>query len=198
MDDKKIILVLNMGMKSIRSIIFDSEGNKLATAAVPIETSLVGEMVTQQPNEWWEKAGCVIRQTLDEVGYVEVDFLTVTTSSSCLLGVDESGNALMPCMMVSDRSARKESDMLDQMPSFQKIKEKTGLAADSSLMIPKALWVKNVRHDVFEKVYKFIAPNDYLLAKFTGRYVTDYLNAYTPQSLCRRTSHRRTDRQSVP
>ncbi len=36
----KTILVLNMGMKSIRSIIFDSEGNKLASYAVPIETSL--------------------------------------------------------------------------------------------------------------------------------------------------------------
>ena len=178
MDSRKTILVLNMGMKSIRSIIFDSEGNKLATAAVPIETSLVGEMVTQQPDEWWEKAGLVIRQTLDDIGFNEVDFLTVTTSSSCLLGVDESGNALMPCMMVSDRSARKESDILDKIPSFQAIKEKTGLTADPSLMIPKALWVKNECHDVFEKVYKFLAPNDYLIAKFTGKYVTDYLNAY--------------------
>ena len=45
--NKKTILVLNMGMKSIRSIIFDEEGNKLASAAVPIATSLTGECVTQ-------------------------------------------------------------------------------------------------------------------------------------------------------
>lgn len=49
----KTILVLNMGMKSIRSIIFDSEGNKLATAAIPIETALSGGWVTQNPSEWW-------------------------------------------------------------------------------------------------------------------------------------------------
>lgn len=175
---KKTILVLNMGMKSIRSIIFDSEGNKLATAAIPIETSLVGETVTQQPEEWWEKAKCVIRQTLDDVGCADIDFLTVTTSSSCLLCVDEEGNALMPCMMVSDRSAGKESDMLDKMPLFQEVRKRTGLVADSSLMIPKALWVKSKNKDVFEKTYKFLAPNDYLLAKFTRKYVTDYLNAY--------------------
>ena len=36
----KTILVINMGMKSIRSIIFDNEGNKLASASVPLETSL--------------------------------------------------------------------------------------------------------------------------------------------------------------
>ena len=178
MNDRKTILVLNMGMKSIRSIIFDSEGNKLATAAIPIETSLVGETVTQQPEEWWKKAGYVIKKTLDDMGTNAIDFLTVTTSSSCLLCVDQAGAALMPCMMVSDRSARKESDMLDKMPSFQEVKKRTGLTADPSLMLPKALWVKNECPDVFEKVYKFLAPNDYLIAKFTGNYVTDYLNAY--------------------
>lgn len=47
----KTILVLNMGMKSIRSIIFDSKGNKLASAAIPLETSLTGERVTQNPDE---------------------------------------------------------------------------------------------------------------------------------------------------
>ena len=50
------ILVLNMGMKSIRSIIFDDDGNKLASSSIPIETSLTGETVTQFPEEWWEKA----------------------------------------------------------------------------------------------------------------------------------------------
>ena len=34
------ILVLNMGMKSIRSIIFNEQGEKLASAARPIETFL--------------------------------------------------------------------------------------------------------------------------------------------------------------
>ncbi len=38
-------------MKSIRSMLFDSEGNKLASAAVPIETSLTGDTVTQNPSD---------------------------------------------------------------------------------------------------------------------------------------------------
>ena len=44
--EKKTILVLNMGMKSIRSILFDQNGNKLAQSALPIVTSLTGEYVT--------------------------------------------------------------------------------------------------------------------------------------------------------
>ena len=87
----KTILVLNMGMKSIRSIIFDEAGNKLAVAARPIVTSLRGEMVTQTPAEWWSKACEVIRESVSEVGDTFIDYLTVTASSSCLSCVDKNG-----------------------------------------------------------------------------------------------------------
>lgn len=176
--NKKTILVLNMGMKSIRSIIFDEDGNKLASAAVPIITSLTGECVTQVPAEWWEKACGVIRETVTDAGNISVDYLTVTSSSSCLVCVDKNGEALLPCMMVSDKRAKAESDSISEMPAFAELKEKSGLGMDASLLLPKALWVKNHEREIYEKTDKFLSPNDYLILKFTGRYVTDYMNAH--------------------
>ena len=173
----KTILVLNMGMKSIRSIIFDSEGNKLAQAALPIETSLSGECVTQNPREWWEKAGRVIRETVADAAGVKIDYLTVTTSSSCLVCVDRDGEALTPCIMVSDRRAVSESNFIKTDPAFETVKRETGLDADPYLMLPKALWVKRNQKEMFDRVYKLLAPNDFLIAKLTDRYVTDYMNA---------------------
>lgn len=173
----KTILVLNMGMKSIRSILFDSGGSKLASFAVPIETSLAGDTVTQAPGEWWEKACMVIRESLADAGNPPVDYLTVTTSSSCLVCVDREGEALLPSMMVSDKRACRESELLKRAAAFEKAKEKTGLGSDPSLMIPKAMWVKRNRPELFEKTYKCLSPNDFLIAKLTGRYVTDYMNA---------------------
>ena len=41
------VLVLNMGMKSIRSIVFATDGEKLASAARPLESFLNGDMVEQ-------------------------------------------------------------------------------------------------------------------------------------------------------
>lgn len=174
----KTILVLNMGMKSIRSIIFDSEGNKLASSSIPIETSLKGETVTQLPSEWWEKACCVIRESVADFGNAEIDYLTVTSSSSCLVCVDENCEALMPCMMVSDKRAKEESDFIGSLDTFAKVKQQTELNMDASLMLPKALWVKNNERKISDKIYKFLSSNDYLIAKFTGRYVTDYMNAH--------------------
>lgn len=176
--DVKTILVLNMGMKSIRSIIFDTEGNKLASSAIPIETFLKGEKVTQFPGEWWEKACSVIRETISDARNITIDYLTVTSSSSCLVCVDKDGEALIPCMMVSDKRAKEESDYIMQLRTYQEASKQAGLNMDASLMLPKALWVKRHRKEVFDKTYKFLAPNDYLIEKFTGRYITDYMNAH--------------------
>lgn len=174
----KTILVLNLGMKSIRSIIFDSQGNKLSSFAIPIETLLSGDTVTQDPAEWWEKACMVIKETVADAGNIPVDYLTVTTSSSCLVCVDKEGKPLFPCMMVSDKRAGRESELLDGTIAFDQVKERTGLGSDPSLMIPKTLWMKRNQKEIFNQVHKCLSPNDFFIAKFTGRYVTDYMNAH--------------------
>ena len=172
------ILVLNMGMKSIRSIIFDSEGNKLASSSIPIETALMEEYVTQDPQEWWEKGCKVIQNTIDEISEKEIKYITVTTSAACLLCVDKNIQHISDCMMVSDKRARSESNEIKKCVSFPSLYERTGLDMDPYLMLPKALWIKKNEPDIYQQTYKFLAPNDYLIAKLSGGVcVTDYMNA---------------------
>ena len=167
-----------MGMKSIRSIIFDSEGNKLASSAIPIETALMDEYVTQDPEEWWEKGCKVIRNTIDEIAGNEIEYITVTTSAACLLCVDEDIRPVSDCMMVSDRRARSESNELKKCAYYSAVCEKTKLDMDPYLMLPKALWIKKNKPDTYQQTFKFLAPNDYLIAKLSGGIcVTDYMNA---------------------
>ena len=145
----KTILVLNMGMKSIRSIIFDEEGNKLASSSLPIVSLLTEETVTQDPAEWWSKACRVIQETVSDINNIPIDYLTVTSSSSCLICVDKHGNALLPCMMVSDKRAKAESDSIMKLSTFPPVKNRTNLGMDASLLLPKALWVKNHEEQIF-------------------------------------------------
>jgi hypothetical protein len=44
-------MVINMGLKSIRCIIFDSEEHKLSSAAVAINTAINDKCVEQSPEE---------------------------------------------------------------------------------------------------------------------------------------------------
>lgn len=171
-------LVLNMGLKSIRSIVFDADGNKLAFSSMPLNTFIKADWVTQDAEEWWEKAVHVIRETLHDPEIRDrLQFMTVTTSAACLVPVDESSTPLCPVIMVSDKRAIREGQHLASVPEFRAVAERTGLKADPYLMIPKIMWVKNNLPDVFARTYRFLSPNDYLLARLTGVFVTDHFNA---------------------
>lgn len=170
------VLVLNLGLKSVRSIVFDSKGKKIASASRPIETALAGAHVTQSPTEWWLKTIEVISETLPKSNY-DIKYITVTASASCLVCVDEKGNELDRAVMVSDKRALNESIELQKKKKFKKVQEITGLGSDSYLMIPKIIWYKNNKLSIFNRTFKFLTPNDFLVAKLTGKYFTDYFNA---------------------
>ena len=164
----KNILVLNMGMKSIRSIIFRPDGEKLAYAARPLETYLDADIVVQSPEEWWEKARVVIGESLIDVGRESIGYITVTSSSSCLVYVGADGEALDKCLMVSDKRGLEERETLAAV---------LGERAAGCPMLLKMLWVQKHQPELFARTTKFLSPNDYLLAKLTGRYVTDLFDA---------------------
>ena len=171
------VLVINMGLKSIRCIIFNQQGTKLGSASCAINTAINDKCVEQEPNEWWEKAKIEIRKALLDARLQRVDFITVTTSASCLVCMDSSGNAIGKALMISDKRAEKEAETISQMPEFKKVYYETGLAMSVSLMLPKILWVKQNQPGIFERTSFFLTPNDYLIYQLSGKCITDYFNA---------------------
>lgn len=171
------VMVVNMGLKSIRCIIFNHLGTKLGSAAIAINTAINDKCVEQEPTEWWEKAKKVMRKAYADARVKRVDYVTVTTSASCLVCVDTEGEAIGKALMISDKRAEEEADWIAKLPEFERVHKSTGLDMAVSLMLPKILWVKRKRPDIFDKTRYFLTPNDYLIYKLCGACVTDYLNA---------------------
>lgn len=171
------VMVINMGLKSIRCIIFDSKGRKLSSAALAINTAINDKCVEQVPEEWSKKAELVMKKAFRESKQDRIDYITVTASASCLVCVGREGLPLGSALMISDKRAEKEAEFVRSMPEFQEVYKQTGLDAAVSLMLPKILWMKRNNPGLFEKTAYFLTPNDYLISILSGRYVTDYLNA---------------------
>lgn len=171
------VLVLNMGMKSIRSIIFDESGKKLSSASKTLTSAVNDVLVEQFPSEWWDNAIEVMRATITDAKIKKIDYITVTTSASCLVCMDCNGNPLQNAIMVSDKRAVKEVDEIRSSLSYPTVEEETGLSVSVSIMLPKILWVKKNWPEVFENTHFFLTPNDYLIYHLCGNAITDELNA---------------------
>lgn len=170
-------VVLNLGLKSIRAIAFGEDGTKLASAARPIRTVLKDELIEQDPEEWWELGVHCLREIQQLTGSA-VSMITVTASSACLVPTDGEGRVVRPAIMVSDRRAIAEANLIAGLPEFQAVSQlNASFAADPYFLIPKALWFKTNEPDLWARTTHLLTPADYLVMRLCGAIAIDPLNA---------------------
>ena len=174
-----IILVLNLGLKSVRCIAFSFDGSVLAQSSQPIHTLVNNERVEQDPEEWstlsWQVVGKVISELRNSAS--KIRYITVTTSASCLLALDSNGRPLRNSILVSDTRAVNEARILAHTVEFQSVQAQTGSKSSPDLMLPKIMWLARHEPETFKQAAHFVNVGDYLVAQLTDRYVTDTNNA---------------------
>jgi sugar (pentulose or hexulose) kinase len=169
-------LIINLGLKSIRGIVFNDEGMQVYVTSKPVFSKLFHNRVEQDAQEWRSK----LEEILEEISSIDylkdkIEYITSTTSSSCVYGMDSKGKPTTKVMMVSDKRAHEEAEFVEKV-----IKEKTkleDLKCPSSSIVPKALWFKRNKPEVFEKVNHWMGAGEFLNYYFTNEVFTDSLNA---------------------
>lgn len=169
-------LIINLGLKSIRGIVFNDEGMQVYVTSKPVFSKLFDNRVEQDASEWKSK----LEDILQEIGAIDylrdkIEYITATTSSSCVYGMNKDGIPVTKVMMVSDKRAFSEAEYLEKVVSSKMPKEHIKCPASS--IIPKALWFKNNKPVIFEKVNYWMGAGEFLNHYFTGEVFTDSLNA---------------------
>jgi len=174
-----MILILNLGLKSIRAIVFNEKGQKLKSISKPVNTFLRRDYVEQDPEEWWQKGIEVIREvTLERDIRKSIKFITVTSSSSCLVPVNSAGRSIANSIMVSDKRSVEQVEKLEKMNQYKILqKQNSNFTAQPSLMIPKIMWMQSNEPELFSQTKYFLSPNDFFIFRMTNKIVTDVLNA---------------------
>lgn len=168
-------LIINLGLKSIRGIVFNEEGVQLYVCSKAVYSKLIDNKIEQDALEWKEK----LEEILEEIGSVDslsdkIEYITSTTSSSCIYGMNEKREPITKVMMVSDKRASREAE---EIGNIIKIENKSDLNSPASSIIPKALWYKNHKPEIFDNVVYWMGAGEFLNCYFTGEIYTDSLNA---------------------
>lgn len=173
-----MILIINLGLKSIRAIIFDEGGRRIATAARRVNSRLSGDWVEQDASEWTQKLFEVVREAAESTNVREaIRHVTVSCSASCLISVDADMKPVGRVIMVSDKRAVDQGQRVAANPEFQALAKKTGFTSSQYSQMARMLWLKENAPEDYKRTAKFLAPNDFLIAILSGQTVTDTLNA---------------------
>ncbi len=170
-------LAVDLGTTGCRSIVFDKHFESVA--AEYEEYSLITpkeNYVEQDANVWWEITLRTAKKAIEKSGIdsQKIESISVSSQGITIVPVDDDFAPLYNALTWLDTRAEKETKQIEKDFSNEKIYSLTGKPVSTAYTLPKILWLRNNLSEIYNKAKKFLMPMDFLLAKFTGKCVTDY------------------------
>ena len=167
------ISVIDAGTGSIRNTVYDLSGRVLDTRKDdnPLIHPRPG-WAEQDTARWWT----LVRDQfldLDPALRKGIRALTVTSQREGIVPVDEDFQPLDHMIIWLDgRSTLEGEDILKKLGE-QEIYDITGLVPNPVWSLSKILWIRKHRRGLYDKAFKLLQAEDYLLSRLTRRAVSE-------------------------
>ena len=131
------------------------------------------------PDELWRTVAYTTRHVIEKAGIDPHEIAGVGVSAQMwnTLPVDEKGNPLTPMMSWLDLRSVKQANRVvsGDNPAF--LFKHTGNIPTAKDSIPKILWLKEERPEIWKKTACLMDCKEYILFKLTGKMAIDYVGA---------------------
>jgi glycerol kinase len=185
-EDYGYIMTVDEGTTSVRSMLWDRQGNQLSSAQREI-TQLYPSpgWVEHDPSEIWRLTLESIKACMSEVGVSAKDLKCIGVTNqreTTILWERRSGNPVHNAIVWQDR---RTAELVEEIKRDYEdlVREKTGLTPDSYFSAVKVKWLLDRNPDMRDRALRgelcFGTVDSYLIWKLSGGtvYVTDYSNA---------------------
>lgn len=175
------ILTFDLGTTGLKCCLFDEHGLEVASAtqAYPTLFPRAG-WAEQNPEDYWTAAVAACRTLFSEpsTASYRVRAIGLSGHMNGCLPVDRAGNPVHPEILHSDGRSEAQCAQILSRISMQEFYALTGNRVDTHLSLPKILWIRDQRPEVYAKTAAFLNAKDYLRFKLCGvTGQTDYSDA---------------------
>jgi xylulokinase len=167
--DEKYLIAHDLGTSGTKAALTDLTGRVVATAESRYGVYYSADGGAEQdPQDWWQAIVKTTRAMMAKAGVdpSQVVGMSMDAQMAGTVPVDKDGNALRRVLIWLDARAEKEAEILIERTQLPFI---TGKAPSA-----KVLWIMRNEPEIYAKTYKMLDCKDYLQARMTGEYGTDY------------------------
>ena len=173
-------LGIDLGTSSVKIIIMDQSGDIVDSTSKDYEVSYPKDgWAEQNPEDWWESTKQGIKELLSKGNIKREDINGISFSGQMhgLVLLDKNEKVLMPAILWCDQRTQKQCDYLNNKFGQDKLSKYTGNKALTGFTLPKVLWVKENKPEVYKEIAHMMLPKDFISFKLTGKYSTDVSDA---------------------
>ena len=162
-----LLCVFDVGTTGTRTIIFDAEGKEICKAyeeyVIPEQPVGISE---QDPKIWWNAIKHTCKKVIKNGKFNVKDIVGISGSFSraTVTILNREGEILHPALTWMDERGLTDAKGYNEELMWRN-------------SIPKLLWMKKNKPDLFANAFKVISPDSYTYMMLCEKYVTDPTNA---------------------
>jgi len=177
-------MAIDAGTGSVRAVIFDTKGNQIAVTQkewVHLEEEGVPNSMGFDTDSNWDLTVWCIKEALKNANLQGSDIAAVSATSmrEGIVLYDQEGEALWAVANVDARADKEVKFLKEQYEGVEEAFYETSGQTFALGALPRILWLKNNRPEVYEEVASISMIGDWILAKLSGVIATDPSNGGT-------------------
>ncbi len=177
-------MAIDAGTGSIRAVIFDTLGNQISVAQeewTHLEEVGVPNSMSFDCETNWDAACRCIRESLQKANLSGDDIvaLSATSMREGIVLYDADGVELWAVANVDARASHEVKYLKENFVGIEEEFYKLSGQTFALGAIPRILWLKNNKPEIYERVAKISMIGDWILAKLSGVIATDPSNGGT-------------------
>ena len=171
------LIGIDLGTTGCKSMVFDDHGTILSQSY--IEYSIMKDeegYIEQDAGLWWT----LVKQSVSEsvatsgVNVHDIKALSISSQGISFVPVDAEGNTLYNAISWLDARPVEQTDRIRGLFGDLVVFKRTGKRISPNYTLPKLIWLKENKPEIYQKTDKFLMALDYITFKLTGKAVTDY------------------------
>ncbi|HEX9112600.1 MAG TPA: FGGY-family carbohydrate kinase [Terriglobales bacterium] len=169
------LLAIDMGSSSCKAIAFAIDGRILAQQSYSYSPDIPKPSWAEMPAEKFWSAFCAVTRGLaGDVTGDPVEVLAISSHAETFVAVNNRYQPLAPAILNMDNRAVLQAKWMANTLGPKRIYEFTGLSVHPMYPIPKILWMRENRPDIFHSATHFLGVTEYLSTRLGLPPYTDY------------------------
>jgi len=174
------LLAHDLGTTGNKATLFDTDGKLVASAleTYPTYYDRPG-WVEQDPDSWWQAVCRASAEVMKQAGITKTSIAAMSFSGHMMgcVPVDDQGQALRRAIIWADQRSTAQVRALLETMSSEDIYRITGTRPNPNYTLEKIMWIRDNEPGIYSKTRYVLQSKDYVVARLTGRFATDYSDA---------------------
>ncbi len=174
---KKYIITIDLGTTKVKFGLYNSRLEEICEHSIKYRLDTNSEFIEFDVEEYWHACKKGIQDLLSKskINSKKVASISLSSQAETLVVLGREGKPLRKAISWLDSRSGEECKILEDSFNIDNGYRITGQPyVVTTWPITKMLWIKRNEKEIFAKAYKYLLLKDYIIYKFTGKFISEY------------------------